>query len=75
MDSTMFKSFNSFSELSQKTANYSITVKLHGCGWFVPVTKSALKRVNKSMSKNNKPFTGTIDFSTTGNKYAQVTMN
>lgn len=74
-DTTMFKYFNSYSELIKKTSGLTLTIKLFGAGWFVQVTKNNLKKVADSMKKSGKVFSGMISLSSGGQGWAQITMD
>ena len=74
LDATMFKSFANYSDFIKKTPGLSVTVKMAGSGWFVPVTKKALKKVADRMSEYDKKFCGLISYAGGGQKWAQITM-
>lgn len=73
-DSTMFKFFESYSELLKKTSGYKLYVKLSNC-WCINATKKAVKEVADSMKRNGVPFTGSISFTSGGKKTVQITIN
>lgn len=72
-ESTLFKNFTGWSEFDRATRNVSIYVKVHGVGFFTPVTKKAIKKVYESMSTNGFKlnFQGKITYVQSG-KAAQV---
>lgn len=69
------ETFNSFTELCRKTANQKIYVQMAGrAGYFVPVTKGALRKVAAGMAKNMDTFGGIIQHSPDG-VTAKITLN
>lgn len=70
LDTTMFKSFANVSDLMTKTSNHKIYIELSN-GYFIPVAKKDVKRVAKSMDKNEDKFCGQITFMT-GQNAVQV---
>lgn len=63
--------FDSFSEFQKKTPNLLPFVKLSN-GWFCPVTKTALAKINKSMKREGQKFIG--HFVLLNNDCIQVTL-
>lgn len=70
LETTMFKSFANVSDLMTKTANSKIYIELSN-GYFIPVTKTDVKRIARSMEKNEDKFCGQITF-LTGQNAVQV---
>jgi len=60
-ETTVFKSFNSLSDLISKIRGCNAHIELSN-GWFVPVTKKAITQVAKSMIKNGLSVTGKITY-------------
>ena len=61
MKSTVFETFKNISEFDKKTANQSVYISLSN-GWYIPVTKKAIKLVAKSMKRENLEFVGDITY-------------
>ena len=70
LETTMFKSFANVSDLLTKIVNCKIYIELSN-GYFIPVTKSDVKKVAKSMDKNEDKFCGQITY-ITGQRSVQV---
>ncbi len=70
-ETTVFKSFVNISDLMAKTANYKIYIELSN-GYFIPATKSNIKKVAVSMKRNNEELIGYITFLSGGKKGVQV---
>lgn len=61
LETTMFKSFANVSDLITKTANKKIYIELSN-GYFIPVTKTDVKKIAKTMETNEDKFCGQITF-------------
>ena len=73
-ESTNVKNFTGWDEFNKKTSGHKLYVKLHGCLFYVPVTKKAIKQIYDTMNKFGfkSRFQGNINIS---QHAAQVTFN